>query len=56
MHRRFIEYVEEVKQGKIFTFCINTKPTLSLKKISDKIITIHQLTSRGAEELFDTLI
>lgn len=56
MHRGFIEYVEEVKKGKIYTFCINTRPTVSLKKISDRIITIHQLTSRGAEELFDTII
>ncbi|WP_018154756.1 vWA domain-containing protein [Methanothermococcus thermolithotrophicus] len=56
MHREFIMYVEEVKKGKIFTFCINTKPTVSLKRISDSVITIHQLTSRSAEELFDTII
>ncbi|WP_292460647.1 hypothetical protein [Methanothermococcus sp.] len=56
MRRQFIEYVEEVKKGKIFTFCINTRPTVSLKKISDKVITIHQLTLRGAEELFDAVI
>ena len=55
----FIEYIIEQKHKKgikIFSFCINTKPTVSLKKISNEAITIHQLTSKSADQVFDTIL
>ncbi|EHP84813.1 vWA domain-containing protein [Methanotorris formicicus] len=59
MSKAFIEYIleEKHKRGiKIFSFCINTKPTVSLKKVSDEAITIYQLTSKSAEQVFDTVL
>ncbi|WP_245527789.1 hypothetical protein [Methanocaldococcus fervens] len=55
----FLEKINEEKikkKIKIYSICINTKPTVSLKKISDKVMTIYELTSKTAESVFDILI
>ncbi|XRP96830.1 vWA domain-containing protein [Methanocaldococcus sp. 16A] len=55
----FLEKIREEKMKrkiKIYSICINTKPTVSLKQISDVAITIYELTSKTAEKVFDILI
>jgi uncharacterized protein with von Willebrand factor type A (vWA) domain len=55
----FLEKIKEEKQRrkiKIYSICINTKPTVSLRQISDVAVTIYELTSKTAEKIFDMLI
>ncbi len=53
--REFLE-VKNKESIKVFSFCINTKPTLSLKNISDVVMTIYELNEKSAETLLDKVI
>jgi len=51
-----IKKEKENKEIKIYSLCINTKPTITLKNISDVVLTIYELNSKVAEQIFDMVV